>query len=76
MLLTRVNEAYATGTYAVGSTVDCELDGSLADEPHLRVSVMMWRMRKSIWRQGRLMRFDVLAGCESSFNDLPYLCVV
>jgi hypothetical protein len=76
VLFIRVNEAYTSGTDAVGRAIDREFDCSFADKPHLRVHVMMRRMRGTIWGQRRLMGFNVLTGCQLASHDFPYLRVL
>jgi hypothetical protein len=66
VLCIRVNEAYPSGAETMASAIDREFDGPFANKPHLRVNVMMRRMGISIRGQSRLMRFDMLAGCQSA----------
>ena len=45
-----VDESQAARPDNMPSAVNCEFDGSLANEPHLGVHMMVWRMRHAAGR--------------------------
>jgi len=76
MLFVRVNEAHSSCTQTMASAIDRKFDRSFADKPHLRVKVMVRRVRIPIWRESRLVRFEMLTGGQLAFDDFPNPCVV
>src|SRR5437667_1101796 len=70
------DESQAARPHNMPGAVNCEFDGSLANEPHLGVHMMVWRMRHAAGRQSGFVRLQGFARSKLALQNRTKLGVV
>src|SRR5580692_2769926 len=76
VLVVRTDESHRSRAQAIPGSVHCDFDRAFADQPHLRVHVMVWWMRSAPRRQSGFVYFERLARRQLPFQHGAELSVV
>src|SRR5258708_32403028 len=76
MLIVRMNKTHTAWTQTIAGSVDREFDRAFTNEPHLRVRVTVWSVRRGAGRQHGLMYLQRLTGSQLALEDAAHFGVV